>query len=91
MSKLISLIAIIFLFAGINTAEAQFKQNNPKPGKYISWAHKNYGYKGYRLNRDQRNALGLPHGFLGTGIGANKNRNKQNSKSKNKSTTAKKD
>jgi hypothetical protein len=85
-SKLLILLFTILIALSFNVSEAsaQFKKNNPKPGKYISWAHKNYGHKGFKLNRGQRNALGLSNGFLGTGIGANKNRNKIRKSSRTK-------
>jgi DNA polymerase III subunit epsilon len=84
---------LVFFLAftfNIYQVQAQFKDKQPKSGNYLSWAHKNYGFKGYKLNRGQRKALGLSQGLLGTGLFANRNKNKRNKKSKNQPTTSKK-
>lgn len=72
----------------IYQAQAQFKDKGPKGDqlRYNGWLQKQYSYDGGKLNRGQRDALGLPNGFLGTGLFANKSKKRKSTKSK---TTAK--
>lgn len=73
---------LVFFMAftfNISQSQAQFKDKGPKPGKYSKWASKRE-FNGFKLNRGQRNALGLGNGFLGTGLFANRDKSKKKNK-----------
>lgn len=74
---------LVFFLAfsfNISESQAQFKEDNPKPGKYHKWANKR-GFKGLKLNGGQFKALGMKNGLFGTGLFANKSR-KEKTKAK---------
>lgn len=74
---------LVFFLAfsfNISQSQAQFKEDNPKPGKYTKWADKR-GFKGLKLNKGQFKALGMKNGLFNTGLFANKSR-KEKTKTK---------
>lgn len=74
---MLSTMALVLMLS--SETFAQFKERGPKGDqmRYNAWVQKKHSFNGFKLNRGQRNALGLSNGFLGTGIGANKSRKKK--------------
>lgn len=69
-------LLFFFVFSfNISESQAQFKKDVPKSGSYAKWSSKRE-FNGYKFNRGQRNAFGLKHGLLGTGLFANSKKNK---------------